>query len=113
MTHPLSAVVVGVLVLVSWIVIIASDFDEDLQLAFGTVCGGVTVTIVFSLLHTQRREQVALQLKLNEIIRAMPQADDHLIGVEASSDDELIEIGRSHVGHHSAIRDNDANGDPR
>jgi low affinity Fe/Cu permease len=71
---------------------------------FGTVCAGITVTMVFVLQHTQRREQVALQLKLNELIRALPQADDHLIGVEGSSDDEILEIGSLHVDQHAALR---------
>ena len=74
---------------------------------FGTVCAGITVTMVFVLQHTERREQLALQLKLNELVRALPQADDHLIGVEGSSDDELLEIGSNHVDQHAALRDAD------
>jgi low affinity Fe/Cu permease len=111
-TRPLNALAVGVAVIISWAAIALSDFDEGAQLAFGTVCAGLTVTMVFVLQHTQRREQVALQLKLNEIVRALPRADDRLVGVEQSSDDELFEIGRSHVGQHAALRDNDGTADP-
>lgn len=101
------AVLVGCLVVVFWIVIVATGFDQDLQFAFGTVCAGVTVTMVFVLQHTQRREQTTVQLKLNEIVRALPRADDHLIGVEASSDGELVELEQSQLDHHAAIRDDD------
>ena len=104
-TRPLIAIAVGVIVVVSWIVIAVTGFDQDLQMAFATVCAGATVTMVFVLQHTQRREQTALQLKVNEIIRALPYADDHLIGVEASSDDEIVEIERSHQDQHAALRD--------
>ena len=104
-THALTAVIVGVLVLVSWVIIVASGFDESIQIVFGTVCAGITVTMVFVLQHTQRREQLALQLKLNELIRALPEADDHLISVEGSSDDEILEIGSHHVDQHTALRE--------
>jgi low affinity Fe/Cu permease len=106
-TRPLIAVIVGILVVAFWIVIIATGFDDDLQLAFGTVCAGVTVTMVFVLQHTQRREQTSVQLKLNELVRALPHADDHLIGVEASSDGELMDLEQSQLDHHAAIRDDD------
>ena len=105
--RPLIAVLVGALVVAFWIVIVATGFDQDLQFAFGTVCAGVTVTMVFVLQHTQRREQMTVQLKLNEIVRALPRADDHLIGVEASSDGELVELEQSQLDHHAALRDDD------
>ena len=104
-TRPLTAIAVGFVVVVSWIVIAVTGFDQDLQVAFGTVCAGVTVTMVFVLQHTQRREQTALQLKVNELVRALPQADDHLIGVEESSDDEIVELERNHRDRHIALRD--------
>jgi low affinity Fe/Cu permease len=107
-TRPLMALVVGGLVVVFWIVIIATGFDQDLQVAFASLCAGVTVTMVFVLQHTQRREQTTVQLKLNELVRALPRADDHLIGVEASSDGELVELEQSHLDHHAALRDDDA-----
>lgn len=104
-TRPLIAIAVGVVVVSSWIVIAATGFDQDLQFAFGTVCAGVTVTMMFVLQHTQRREQTALQLKVNELLRALPQADDHLIGVEASSDGEIGELERSTRDRHSELRE--------
>jgi low affinity Fe/Cu permease len=106
-TRPLIAIIVGALVVAFWIVIVATGFDHDLQLVFGTVCAGVTVTMVFVLQHTQRREQTSVQLKLNELVRALPRADDHLIGVEASSDGELADLEQTQRDHHAAIRDDD------
>jgi low affinity Fe/Cu permease len=99
------AVVVGCLVVAFWIAIVATDFDQDLQFAFGSLSAGVTVTMVFVLQHTQRRQQTTVQLKLNELVRALPRADDHLIGVEASSDGELVELEQSHLDQHAALRD--------
>ncbi len=87
-----------------WAIIVATGFNEHIQFAFGSVCAGVTVTMVFVLQHTQRRAQSALQLKLDEIVRAIPQADDHLIGVEAAPDDELLDREQQHLDDHAAIR---------
>jgi low affinity Fe/Cu permease len=105
-TRPVIAVVVAVLVLVAFVVIAVTGFDQDVQFVFATVCAGITVTMVFVLQHTQRREQTAVQLKLNEIVRALPPADDRLIGVEASPDRELVDLEETQLDHHASLRDN-------
>ena len=96
--------VVLVLVLIVWVTVIATGFDADLQLAFATVCSGVTVTMVFVIQHTQHRSQQATQLKLDELIRSLPQADDRVVRVEASSDKEIDELEQRVVDHHRAQR---------
>ena len=73
-TRPTIAILVAAAVLVMWIVVAALGFDEHVEFTFDTVCAGITVTMVFVLQHTQRREQAALQLKLDELVRALPQA---------------------------------------
>jgi low affinity Fe/Cu permease len=60
--------------------------------------------MVFTIQHTQSREQAATQLKLDELIRALPGADDHLVHVEAGRDDELESIEQRHLEHHSSVR---------
>jgi low affinity Fe/Cu permease len=60
--------------------------------------------MVFLLHHTQRREQIATQLKLDELIRALPQADDHYVRVQAAADDEVEELERRQIEHHRATR---------
>ena len=104
-TRPWTAVAVACAVGAAWFVIALTGFDQDIQLGFATVCGGVTVTMVFVLQHTQRREQTTVQLKLNEIVRALPRADDHLIGVEASHDAELDELEEQQLEHRAALRE--------
>jgi low affinity Fe/Cu permease len=49
----------------------------------------VTVVMVFAIQHTQSREQLVTQRKLDELLRAQPGADDHLIAAEVASDEEL------------------------
>jgi low affinity Fe/Cu permease len=104
-TRPVIAVVVACLVIAAFAVVVASGFDQALEVGFDTLCAGTTVTMVFVLQHAQRREQTAVQLKLNEIVRALPRADDHLIGVEASPDTELVDLEQSQLDHHASLRD--------
>jgi low affinity Fe/Cu permease len=111
-SRPIIAIMVGALVVVSWGVVIASGFDQDVQFVFATICSGVTATMVFVLHHAQQREQTAVQLKLNEIVKALPRADDHLIGVEASPDGELVELEQSHRERHASLRDADGPSGP-
>jgi low affinity Fe/Cu permease len=103
-TRPGAAVVVAIAVLATWAVDVWANFDTDLQVAFATVCSGITVTMVFVIQHTQRRAQQATQLKLDELIRSLPQADDRVVRVEASSDAEIGELEQRVVEHHRAQR---------
>ena len=104
-TRPVIAIAVGAVVVACWIVVVVTGFDQDVQFVFATVCSGVTVVMVFLLQHTQRRQQVALQVKLNEVVRALPRADDRLIAVEMSSDDELVEVEQTQLDQRAAVRE--------
>ena len=69
----------------------------------------VTVVMVFAIQHTQHREQLVTQRKLDELVRAQPGADDRLIAAEAATDadlDTLMEANDSAVRtiDHSSTR---------
>ncbi len=106
-TRTSTSIFVGLGVVVTLIAIVWRGFDNDLQFGFATVCSGVTVVMVFVLQHTQRRSQVATQLKLDELIRAMPQADNRIIHVETSSNDELEDLEHERVRIHAELRQPD------
>jgi low affinity Fe/Cu permease len=103
-TRPAAAILVAIAVIAVWVIDVWADFDTDLQVAFATICSGVTVTMVFVIQHTQRRAQQATQLKLDELIRSLPQADDRVVRVEASSDAEIDELEERVAEHHRAQR---------
>jgi low affinity Fe/Cu permease len=103
-TRPTMAIVVAVAVAVSWVVVIASGFDSDVQFVFGNLCASITLVMVFVLQHTQRREQLAFQLKLDELVHASPEANDRLVAVEASSDEEMLDLEERRLEHHVAAR---------
>jgi low affinity Fe/Cu permease len=56
------------------------------------IASAVTFLIVFSLQYTQNRDTRALQLKLDEILRATEHARTDLVKLERLSDEELTKI---------------------
>jgi low affinity Fe/Cu permease len=56
------------------------------------IASAVTFLIVFSLQYTQNRDTRALQLKLDEILRATDSARTNLVKLERLSDEELTQI---------------------
>lgn len=103
----MTACVVGAVVVMFLVVAGVQGFPESWLVAFYTGAGAVTLVMVFVIQHTQSREQAATQLKLDELVRALPQADDHLIHIEAASDEELIDRERRDLKHHGAVREAD------
>ena len=106
-SKPGTAVVVTVLVLIFVVALAIAGFPEAWETAFAAACAAVTTIMVFTIQHTQSREQAATQLKLDELIRALPGADDHLVHVEAGADAELVDIEQRHLEHHRAVRSDD------
>lgn len=51
------------------------------------------VSLVFLLIlqHTQNRDGLAIQAKLDEIVRAVPEAEDHFIGLDRKTEKEIEE----------------------
>lgn len=65
------------------------DYSDTWQLVVNTATTVLTFLAVFLIQHTQNKEGRALQLKLDELIRATQRARNKLIDLEHCSDDEL------------------------
>jgi low affinity Fe/Cu permease len=102
-----AGVAVGVAIaVVAFLVVLARvGFPESWQIEFATVAAAITLVMVFVIQHTQNRQQLATQLKLDELIRALPDADDHLVHVESADDAELVSLERDQIEHHTSVRD--------
>jgi low affinity Fe/Cu permease len=48
--------------------------------------------MVFLIQRTQNKDSLAIQLKLNEIVAAIPGASNRLIDIEDLSEDELMKL---------------------
>ena len=106
LTSRASAAVVATILLVTFIIIMAIEgFPNSWQMGFSTISEAITLILLFVIQHTQSRQQTVLQLKLDELIRASPNADDLLVHLEVAGDEELIEREESQVAHHESLRE--------
>src|SRR2546423_6451021 len=64
-------------------------FSDTWQLVMNTISSIVTFLMVFLIQNTQNRDSAALQLKLDELIRATEAARNGMTGIEDASDDDL------------------------
>ena len=69
-------------------------FSVAWQLTINTATTTVTFLMVFVIQNTQNRETQALQLKLDELIRAVTEARNELVDLEDMSDEELRGLQR-------------------
>jgi len=67
-------------------------FSDTWQLVINTGTTIVTFLMVFLIQNTQNRDARAINLKLNELIRAIDAARDQMINIESLSDMELQEL---------------------
>ena len=64
-------------------------YSDTWQLIINTGTTIVTFLMVFLIQNTQNRDSKAIQLKLDEIIRSLSGARNHLIDLEKLSDEDL------------------------
>ena len=69
-------------------------YSDTWQLVINTSTTIATFLIVFLIQHTQNREARVMQLKLDELIRAVRRARMRLISMEDLTDEELQELQR-------------------
>ncbi len=80
-----------------WVVFSAAvGFPSRLETIFQTLVSAATLALVFVIQHTQAREQLVTQRKLDEILRALPRADNSMIGLEEATDSELTAVHADH-----------------
>lgn len=79
---------VALLVVVWLLAYAASGFPEWMATALEVLAAATTLVMVFVIQHTQRRTEVATQLKLDELVRSSD-ADDDVAEIEEGDDDDL------------------------
>jgi low affinity Fe/Cu permease len=68
------------------------QFSDTWQLVINTGTTIVTFLMVFLIQRTQNKDSLAIQLKLNEIVAAIPGASNRLIDIEDLSEAELMKL---------------------
>jgi low affinity Fe/Cu permease len=80
-------------------------FSDTWQLVINTATTIVTFLMVFLIQHTQNRDTEALQVKLDELIRAVEKADDTLLDLEELEEEELAILRSKYVTLARAARE--------
>src|SRR5438034_1653842 len=82
--------VIAVLVIIVWAVTgPIFGYSDTWQLTINTGTTIVTFLMVFVIQNTQNRDSQVVQLKLDELIRAVQEARNELVDMEDLSDEEL------------------------
>jgi len=84
------AFILALLVLIAWVISgPLFKFSDTWQLAINTGTTIVTFLMVFLIQNTQNREAKAINLKLDELIRAVKEARNNMVDLENATDEEL------------------------
>ena len=72
-------------------------FSDTWQLVINTGTTIATFLMVFLIQNTQNRDTVALQIKLDELLRVTNGAHNALLDLEELTEDELTKVGKSYA----------------
>ena len=94
-----AAFIIATLVIIVWAITgPLFKFSDTWQLVINTGTTIITFLMVFVIQHSQNKDTVAIQLKLNELIAASHDASNRLISIEELTDGEL-EVLKKYYTH--------------
>lgn len=102
-----AAIAVALILFIFLIILGVKGFPTTWLTTFAAIADVITLIMLFVIQHTQSRHQLVLQLKLDELIRATPRADDRVVKLEVAPDDELVEREKEQLAHHESLRESD------
>ena len=94
--RPMSFIVATALVVVWGLTGPLFGFSDTWQLVINTATTVVTFLMVFLIQSTQNRDAEAMQVKLDEIIRAIGNAKNELLDLEELEEEDLDRIRQSY-----------------
>lgn len=84
---------IALLILLAWFIIgLFIGFSPTWMLIINTIATVNAALMVFIIQNTQIRENKALHLKIDELIRVTKEAENELIAIEQMEEDEIEEI---------------------
>lgn len=93
-----AAFCLAVLTVIAWVVTgPIFHYSEGWQLVINTGTTIVTFLMVFLIQQSQNKDSVAVHLKLNELLSSHRSADNHLIGIEDATEEELRRLAAAYL----------------
>jgi low affinity Fe/Cu permease len=92
------AFIISALIIIIWLVSgPLFGYSDTWQLIINTSTTIITFLMVFVIQHSQNKDTMALQLKLNELIASHEKASNRLIDVEDLTEEELQQLKKFYV----------------
>jgi low affinity Fe/Cu permease len=88
-SQPWATLLLGAILVAAVVLGAILGFPATWTAAFEVGASFITLMMVVIIQHTQGREQVATQRKLDELLRALPQAESRLMMLEEESDETI------------------------
>jgi low affinity Fe/Cu permease len=86
------------------------NFSDSWQLVINTTTTIVTFLMVFLIQNTQNRDGAAVQLKLDELVRAIKSANNSVLALEDMSEEELERLKTQYLHLADQARSHMKNG---
>ena len=94
---PITFIIAVIIILIWAITGPIFKFSDTWQLVINTGTTIITFLMVFLIQNTQNRDTEAIQIKLDELIRAVANAHNALLDLEELDDDELDTIRKDYL----------------
>jgi low affinity Fe/Cu permease len=99
------AFIVALVIIIVWAITGPMfHYSDTWQLIINTGTTIVTFLMVFLIQNTQNRDAKAVHLKLDELIRALHGARNHLVDLEKLSDDEMTRLEKEFERVHAKAK---------
>jgi low affinity Fe/Cu permease len=92
--HPLAFLMATLIIVVWGVTGPLFGFSDTWQLVINTGTTIVTFLMVFLIQRSQSKDALAIQLKLDELVAAMSEASNELVGAEDLSEEDLDALRR-------------------
>jgi len=99
--------IIAVVIILAWALTgPVFDYSDTWQLVINTGTTIITFLMVFLIQNTQNRDAEAVQIKLDELIRAVGRAQNELIDLEEMDDEDLASIREDYLKLAKKARSN-------
>ena len=94
--QPLACFLAFFIILVWGLIGIPLHFSDTWQLIISTLAATISIVMLFIIQNSQHRHTIAIQLKLDEIIRATKGAHNEMMDIEKLTDEDLVIIQKKY-----------------